>query len=555
MGADERRGRRLRALQEPFDVIVVGGGVNGTGTAWDAALRGLRVLLVERDDLGSGTSAWSSRLIHGGLKYLEKLDVALVRESLREREWLLGAAPHLVRPLRMIMPAYRGGTHSPAALWAGMLAYDALSYGKSVPTHQVWTRTKTLRRVPGLRADGLVGAAAYYDGQSELAERLCVEVGIAAEDQGAVLLTHAEVDAVDVHGGVVQGVTLTDRLTGARHAPRAPLVLNMAGPWLDEVVPSVARSRRLVGGTKGSHFVLDRFDGAPAEGEGALYYESDDGRPMLLLPWRGQLLIGSTDLRYEGDLDMLGPSREEVDYVVGQTNRVFPQARLTPDDLLWGYTGVRPLPSGDGDGDVADITRRHAWHDHGPGAQGLVSLVGGKLTTFRQVAEEAADLALARLGRPKRRSATRRLRLPGAGAADLGAFTEAFVAASGLPEPVARRVAGLYGTRASGIAELARADDDLREVVDAATHLTAAEIAYCLEEENAVTLTDVLARRTMVGIGPTLPAESVDRAAAVCGRLSGWDEARTRSELDAFRRRLARFAIPGRSVATRGAAS
>jgi glycerol-3-phosphate dehydrogenase len=545
--SSQARSHALRRLAEPFDVIVVGGGVNGIGTAWDAALRGLRVLLLERVDLTSGTSSWSSRLIHGGLKYLEKYDVKLVRESLREREWLLRAAPHLVHPLRMVMPFYRGAKNSPPKLMAGMAAYDALSWDKSVPLHALWTRRKTLERVPGLDPEGLRGAAAYYDAQAELAERLGVEVALAALGQGAVILTHATATAIEVRNGRVAGVTLIDELTGAEHRAEASVIFNMAGPWVDHVLAGApGPQERLMGGTKGSHFVLERFPGAPHTD--ALYYESVDGRPMMVLPWQGKLMIGSTDLRFDGDLDTIGPSAEEVDYVLRETNRVVPSARLTPDDLLWGYTGVRPLPYAP-EGDVADITRRHSFHDHGPAADGLFSLVGGKLTTFRQVGEEAADLAFAKLGRRGRKSATRRLRLPGAGTLDLERYADAFTAACGLPEPVARRLAGLYGTRADGIAARAAADPAMAELLDEPSGLTAAEVAFAIEEEMGETLTDVLARRTMVGIGPTLSDDAVERAADVAGRVAGWSDDRRSREVAAYRDRLQRFDIPRHTAA------
>ena len=543
--SDLRRSRTLSSLRQPFDLVVVGGGVNGLGVAWDASLRGLRVLLVERDDVGSGTSSWSSRLIHGGLKYLEKYDVKLVRESLREREWLLGAAPHLVRPLRMILPFYSEGKHHPLKLEAGMVAYDLLSWDKSVPRHAYWGRGKTLRKVPGLDPEGLRGAAAYYDGQVELAERLCVEIALAAQAAGATILTHASVERLDVRGGAVAGVEIRDEHTGDGYRVSTSMVLNTAGPWVDEVLVGLEGGIRLIGGTKGSHFIVDPFPGAPSD---ALYYEArSDGRPMMVLPWQGQYMIGSTDLRFEGDLDRLGPTTEEVDYILQESNRILPRARLTEDDLLWGYTGVRPLPYSP-DGDVGDITRRHTFHDHAPQLEGLVSLVGGKLTTFRQVGEEATGLALAKLGAGKRRrSVTRRLRLPGAGVLNLDRFVEAFTEVSGLDERVARRVARLYGSRARHVAERAATDSAAREVVDETSGLTVAEIAFALEDEFAGNLTDVLARRTMVGIGPTMPDDAVDRVAQVAARLTGWSDERTDWELRAFRDRLERFRIPGRA--------
>lgn len=542
--SERRRSGALYSLRQPFDLVVVGGGVNGCGAAWDAALRGLRVLLVERDDVGSGTSSWSSRLIHGGLKYLEKLDVKLVRESLREREWLLSAAPHLVHPLRMILPFYSGGKHGPIALEAGMVAYDLLSWDKSVPRHAVWGKRETLRRVPGLQRDGLRGAAAYYDAQVELAERLCVEISLAARSAGATILTHAGVERLDVRNGTVAGVEIVDEHTGERHRATTSMVLNTAGPWVDQVLSGLESSPRLIGGTKGSHFIVDPFPGAPSD---ALYYEAEsDGRPMMVLPWRGQYMIGSTDERFEGGLDHVAPSVEEVDYILYETNLVLPQARLTDEDLLWGYTGVRPLPYTP-EGDEGDITRRHAFHDHAPRIEGLVSLVGGKLTTFRQVGEEATDMALTKLGARRRRPATRRMILPGAGVLDFEHFAEAFVDASGLDKRVARRLARLYGARAHHVAERAAADNAMREVVDEDSGLTVAEIAFALEDEIAGSLTDILARRTMVGIGPTMPDDVVDRAAQVAARLAGWNDARTDQELETFRSRLERFRTPRRA--------
>ena len=548
------RARALGSLAQPFDLVVVGSGVNGCGVAWDAALRGLRVLLIERDDVGSGTSSWSSRLIHGGLKYLEKFDVKLVRESLREREWLLGAAPHLVRPLRMILPFYSGGKHHPLKLEAGMVAYDVLSWDKSVPRHAVWRKGKTLRKVPGLNPDGLSGAAAYYDAQVELAERLCVEVALAAQAAGATILTHASVERLIVRDGAVAGVEIADEHTGDRHCASTSMVLNTAGAWVDKVLTGLGDQPRLIGGTKGSHFVVDPFPGAPSD---ALYYEArSDGRPMMILPWRGQYMIGSTDLRVEGDFDRLGPSPEEVEYILRETNAALPQAHLGTEALLWGYTGVRPLPYSP-DGDVGDITRRHAFHDHEPQMEGLVSLVGGKLTTFRQVGEEATNLALEKIGGRGRRSATRRLRLPGAGVLNLDRFTEAFTRASGFEASIARRVAKLYGSRAWGVAERVAANPRAREVVDETSGLTVAEISFVLEEEFAGNLTDILARRTMVGIGPTVPDDVVDRVAQAAARLAGWGDERTDLELRKFRDRLERFRIPdgiGKIVPISGAA-
>lgn len=300
---DLTRAGAVRLLSMPFDLVVIGGGANGCGVAWDAALRGLRVLLLEKEDFGWATSAWNSRLIHGGLKYLEKLDIPLVRESLREREWMVHAAPHLVREQRFVLPFYRRNAHSQLVLRAGMVAYDVLSFDKSLPWHKTYGPRKALELVPGLNTDGFQGAATYYDGQADYAERISVEVALAAARAGAVVLNHARVDRLVVQAGAVTGVEFEDTVTGRRHAVATDAVVNVAGPWVDEVLATTDHSGPrppLMGGTKGTHLVVDAFPGAPVGS--VMYYEAlTDSRPMMIIPWLGRYIIGATDVRFTGD--------------------------------------------------------------------------------------------------------------------------------------------------------------------------------------------------------------------------------------------------------------
>lgn len=538
-----RRQATLRDLQAPFDLLVIGGGINGTAVAWDAALRGLRVLLLEKGDWGSGTSSWSSRLIHGGLKYLEKADLPLVRESLRDREWLLRAAPHLVKPLRFVLPFYRHNKHSAAALRLGMLAYDVLSLGKSVPRHRVYGHDETLRLLPGLETEGLTGAAFYYDGQAEYAERLCVEIAIAAHEAGAHVLNYAEVTRLVVQGGRVLGAEFRDRESGQIYTAHARLTINVAGPWLDDVLAgSPAGQQRLTGGTKGSHFVVAPFEGAPTD---ALYYEAyADGRPMMVIPWLGNYLIGSTDKRFDGDLNTVAADADEVAYVLAETNKVFPRANLTPDDILYSYTGVRPLPYKHS-GPESDITRRHRIHDHRPALDGLLSVVGGKLTTFPTLAKHAVDAVCRRLG-VKQKQSLRMQKLPGARAADVEGFFEAFVKESGLPEHVSRRLLRIYGVRAAEVGALIGSDRALGVELDPVSGLTAGEVTYTVRSEHAVTLADVLARRTMVGLDPDLGRGVARRVAEVQAEAAGWSAQRVEHELADYERYLLRF-MPGRA--------
>jgi glycerol-3-phosphate dehydrogenase len=281
-------------MNTDFDVVIVGAGINGAGIARDAAMRGLKVLLIDKGDVGGGTSAGSTRLIHGGLRYLEHFEFGLVRESLRERETLLRIAPHLVRPLAITIPIYKHSRRGRATIRAGMIAYDLLSWGKSLPRHRMQSVRETLSAMPGLDRDGLVGSAVYFDAQVEFAERLVVENVMAAIEHGARVRTYARVSELLIEEGLVAGVQLEGDKT---QQVRAKVVINAAGPWVDRLFDSSAvKNERLIGGTKGSHVVVAPFQGAP---ESAVYLEAvRDHRPFFIIPWNGYYLIGTSDVRF-----------------------------------------------------------------------------------------------------------------------------------------------------------------------------------------------------------------------------------------------------------------
>lgn len=536
------RDNALRRLQcDPasaeFDLLVIGGGVNGLGIAWDAAERGLSVLVVDKGDWGSGTSSWSSRMIHGGLKYLEKFEVGLVRESLRDREWLLRRAPHLVTPLPFLLPFYRRNAHHWLKLRAGMVLYDLLSFDKSLPRHRAFRRRATEALLPGLSRDGLQGSVLYYDAQVSYAERLCVEIMLAARDAGAVTLNHAESTGLSIADGRVVGASIRDGLTGTTHDVRARMTVNVAGPWVDAVLASSPAPERLIGGTKGTHLVVEPFAGAP---DHAMYYEArSDGRPLMVIPWLGRYLIGSTDKRFDGDLDTAAADQEEVDYILTETNRLFPDARLTQDSVRYSYTGVRPLPYVPS-GDPGDITRKHILHDHRPHLDGLISVVGGKLTTFRTLAEHAVDEVTGRLGK-KVRSRTRARDLPGKPASDVDEFRRTFERESDLSVGEARRLVRVYGARARAVAELIASSPSMSRTLDEESGLRVGEVAFVIREEEAVTLADVLARRTMLGLDPDLGQRAADSVAEVCAAELGWDETEAARQKAAYREYLKRF--------------
>jgi glycerol-3-phosphate dehydrogenase len=383
-----------------FDVVIIGAGINGAGIARDAAMRGLKVLLIEKGDLGAGTTSASTRLIHGGLRYLEHFEFGLVRESLREREILLRIAPDLVKPLPIAIPIYKQGKRGRLTIRAGMILYDLLSWGKSLPSHRMLSRTQTLEQWPGLNTEGLVGSALYYDAQVEFPERLVAANVLSAHEFGADVITHTRVTSFAVEDGKVKGVGF-----GHGQFAEAGVVINAAGPWIDLVLEQApVESPKLIGGTKGSHLIVPPFPTAPSN---AIYLEArSDGRPIFIIPWNKLYLIGTTDVRFEGNPDEVHCELWEIDYLLAETNFAFPHAGLTRDSILDTYSGVRPLPV-TGDKTEENITRRHFICEH-PRLPNLLSIVGGKLTTYRSLSEECVDLIFRKLGKdpPPCRTAT-----------------------------------------------------------------------------------------------------------------------------------------------------
>lgn len=550
-----------------FDVILVGAGINGSGIARDAAMRGLRVLLLDKGDISSGTTQWATRLIHGGLRYLEHYEFALVRESLRDREAILHVAPHLVRPLGFLVPIYDRSARGPLMIRLGMTLYDALSYDKSMDRHKMFNRQKTHEREPGLNTEGLKAAAFYYDAQVEYAERVAVESAISARDNGATVITYANVDRLLMdNSNNVTGVEFTDRLGGGTHRAYAPVTVNVSGPWVDEILAGLQKpgtgedSGRFMGGTKGSHLVVDPFPGAP-KGE-ALYIEArKDGRPYFIVPWNGRYLIGTTDLRYDGDLDHVSAGEDEIEYLLDETNYVIPTANLTREDVLFTYSGVRPLPFSP-EGSEGGVTRSHVVFDHAKGESaaggkvvsasaemppvgGLISIIGGKLTTYLNLGRQTTDAVFGKLGRKAPKSKSRKVPLPGGETSDFGSFAQGFRAASSVSEVLTERLLKLYGVRAARVLALAGDDPELGTPLppDASveTALIGAEVIWAIREEMAQTLSDVLLRRTMVGYGPDNALNVAEAAAEIAVKHCGWEVGRAERDVREYRKWIERY--------------
>ena len=526
----------MSAASAHYDLIVIGAGINGAAIAREAALTGSKVLLLEQDDLGSGTSAASTRLIHGGLRYLEHAELQLVYESLHERERLLRLASHLVTPLGIYLPLYRGGRRRRWQIRAGMWLYDLLSIGKSVPGHRMLDQAASLEALPGLARDGLLGAARYYDAQVSFPERLVVELVRDAVAHGAVISTRTRVTRIDVAARRARGVEW-QRSEGTTGRADAPCIINATGPWVDRVLGELS-SRKLLGATKGSHLVCRPFPGAPAH---AVYAEAAaDGRPFFVVPWNDLYLIGTTDERFDGDPAKTLISADEYRYLVEATEKLFPAAAPLDRYVCYTQAGIRPLPRSSASRTAA-ITRRHLIHEH-RSARGLYSIVGGKLTTHRALAEDVLRRVSQRAGRPFA-SRTRERPLPGA--LDAVARDELVGAlAQELGAAQAARLWGIYGAQSQAIAALARSSKDLAMVLGPAASTLVAELVYAVREEWAGSLADILLRRCMAGLRADRGLDAAPAAADWLVRLGVWDRARGEHELESYRALARRFAHP-----------
>jgi glycerol-3-phosphate dehydrogenase len=525
-----------------FDVIVIGGGINGAGIAREAAARGLSVALLEKRDFSYGTTFRSTKLIHGGLRYLEQYEIGLVRESLREREILLKQAPHLVRPLHFLLPIYRSGKYGFTKIKLGLFAYDLLSYDKSLENHRALTDDELLDLEPSLRREGLVGGFLYTDCQCRYPERLCVETILLAASHGAEVHPYTEVVDTIRSCERIYGVVAKDHLSGEQLEFSATIVVNAAGPWVDEVCRLVRSDMpRKIGGTKGTHILLPKFAGSPQH---AVYVSAhQDGRPFFIIPWRDYYWVGTTDIPYEGDLDRVRASREEIRYLLNEVNHLIPEADVTEADVRYTLAGVRPLPNLPAH-EPGEITRKHMIHDHEEqdGFKGLVSIIGGKLTTYRSLAEQVVDWIGEKLDRKLAPSRSEAEPLWGGGMDDFQAYREAETRWAcgeyGISEEAAHNLIDLYGSRYRQVLAISDSDPALREPLCQHHPDLKAQVIYAVRKEFASRLSDVYLRRTGIGTSDCKGLDCVEAGAATMGRELGWSKERVAEEIESYRQEV-----------------
>jgi len=553
---------RYRALAETkFDLVVIGGGIIGCGIARDAALRGLRVALFEKEDFCSGTSSRSTRLIHGGLRYLEQFDIGLVRQDLRERERLLATAPHRVTPLRFLVPLYNRSAVYRARLRAGMILYDLLSYDKSLPNHRFLSRNEAVELEPGLAQEGLQGAASYYDAQCAFVERLCLDNVTDAVENGAQVYNYTSVTGLHREGNHVAGLSVRDTLTGETTEVIAEQVVNASGPWLDQLTGSLTgQSGSLLRLTKGVHFAAPR-----AVNHALVLFSNKDGRLFFVIPWLGLSLVGTTDTDYTADMDAVWAIGDDVRYLQAGVEPALPCADWK--QIYYTSAGVRALVRSDHpNARESEVSRKHLLRAHTSeeGWEGLFSVLGGKLTAYRGIAEETVAAVVRQLYRsrmapqqtsgglydsgPARVCTTGTRPLPGGdfaggdfsggninGMEALRTEVRRHASVLNLTETQADNLTTLYGTRAARVLQLVRARPELGQPIAPPYPDIRAEITYAVQHEWVQTVSDFMVRRSLLGFTPDQGRSATRAVAHEMGHLLCWDAERIANEQDSYR--------------------
>jgi glycerol-3-phosphate dehydrogenase len=519
-----------------FQVVVIGGGINGVAVARQCARAGKHTLLVEQNDFASGVTSRSTRIIHGGLRYLEHGELDLVRESLRERERLLRERSHLVHPMHFLLLLNEKSQRSAMKVRAGLWLYQRIA-GKRPTPDATEMEMKRLERA--LDAGHRWSFFNYEDAQCEFPERLVAEWLMEAVEAGAVVRNHMEALAVDVAHGRVRGVLLRDQITGRDERVDAGWVINCSGPWADRVCQrsSVRMAKPMLGGVRGSHIVLPRFPGSPNT---ALYTEAVDGRPIFVLPWNDQILVGTTEVADDGDPGKTVPSADEINYLVRSVAQLFPKAKISAQNVKHAFAGIRPLPYSPDDRPSA-VTRQHVLHDHSDdGAARMLSVIGGKLTTAASVARDCAQTIGLSVAEPKTLTVG-----PGPALDPLLDDAVLEIARIGaVSEETARGMVEWHGKRAADIARMALVSAELRAPICPHGSHIIAEVVEAYRREFAVTLGDVLLRRVPVALGPCW-SESCSREAALrIGAVLGWNEHAMGANLEAFETERTAFLRP-----------
>jgi glycerol-3-phosphate dehydrogenase len=508
-----------------FEVLVIGGGINGVAIARECARAGRRTLVVEQNDFAAGTTSRSTRIIHGGLRYLEHGDIAQVRESLRERQRLMSEYPNLVRPLQFVLALNGGSRRSALAVRAALWLYRRFG-GRPLASRAQEEESQFERLLDTGRGFSLFS---FDDGQCEFPERLVAEWLVEALAAGCIARNHTTALRIVTRNGRATGALLRDEVDGREEVVESDWIINASGPWADWVCQSssIKTSQPMIGGVRGSHIVLPKFAGAP---EAAMYAEAVDGRPIFVLPWNDQTLVGTTEVADTSDPAKVSPSSDEVAYLLTSLRRIFRRPQFAARDIRYAFAGVRPLPYQPGSS-LSSTTRRHSFHDHTPeGAAGMISVIGGKLTTAARLARECA----AKIGIATHAGRATTVVVEGDLDEALRSAADKVSETGQLASAPALEMVEWYGRRAWGIARMASSEVKLRARLCPHTQHVVAEAVDAFENQCAVTLGDVLLRRVPVALGPCWSPGCSQNAASHIADAMGWNADRTSDEIDRF---------------------
>jgi glycerol-3-phosphate dehydrogenase len=553
--------RNLEKLADKkFDLVIIGGGIFGACAAWDAALRGLSVALIERDDFCSGTSANSFKIVHGGIRYVQHLDIVRVRASCRERSALLRIAPHLVHPLPILIPTYGHGREGKGLLGAGMLMYDLLTQDRNrgirdahrrIPPTRFFSRREILEHYPDLAHPRLTGGALFCDGQIYNPPRLVLAFIRSAAQLGAEAANYIQATDLIRLNDRVSGIRVRDALTGDRFSIYGRVVLNATGPWAEHLLAKFSNTARLPGKTTYSRdacFGISRSFGPYALAVQGRTHDPDavlsrPARHLFIVPWREYALVGVWHKVYRGSPDHVSVALDDLKGFVEEFNWAFPSFDLKLSDVTMCNTGLVPCGDNEEDAKALSYGKRSHLFDHARnGLEGLITLIGVRYTMARGEAVKAVDLVCRKLGRALSRPLTHRLPLYGGDIEDFDSFLTRGAQTSGLPDRVAHALLRNHGTRYCNVLNLARQDATLAQTFDNTTVLKA-EAVHAVREEMGVRLDDVVFRRTDLGTARA-PTEGVLReCASIVARESGWSASRTAEELDMVKQRLLRLAL------------
>lgn len=537
-GLGDREENLQRLGSEQFDLVVIGGGITGAGVALDAASRGIKVALVEQDDFASGTSSRSSKLVHGGLRYVAQYQFRVTRESSEERYHLQRLAAPLVRSVPFLLPVY-GGVRETTKVSAGLWLYDVLAVLRNTRLHRHLTAADVHALVPSLATDGLDGGFVYYDCRTDDA-RLTIEVLKAAVHYGAVIVNHTSAERFLRGDDRITGVGVVDRLGHGSREIRARTVVAAAGVWLDSLRPLADRQEQpITRPAKGVHLIFP--EPRIGHGETALTLQTArDHRITFVIPWMNRTLVGTTDTDYSGDLAEPRATAADVDYLLEAVQQAFPGQHIGRNDIIAVQAGLRPLIN-DPNASTAAISRADRVLE---GDSGLISIAGGKLTTYRRMAKKVVDLVAKRL-------AERHGTLVGpckTGSIAIGGDDGNDDSLDRLPEPISANLLELYAHHANDVARLAIDDARLAMPLVADLPHIAAQVVYAARNEMALTLSDVLIRRLRIATtARDFGHECLPATVALIGDTLGWNEQERIDQVAHYRREVQQFAVPGRA--------